>query len=73
MAVMSSTAVAVDVNRWIDFSFNLGDRRIIDQFLCKTRLNERMKYSLLAFSGLSNSFHRSALSIFAESVTLNRQ
>ena len=30
-------------------------------------------YNLLAFSGVSNSFHRSGLVSFAESVSLNKQ
>jgi len=77
IAVISPTAVAVDVNRCRARSFSLYvsesrpwakavEFKIYTRALVDT-------YSLFALSGDSNSSHRSAFSSFAVSVNLNRQ
>src|SRR6266576_5826741 len=45
----------------------------VNIFKKKANSSRQGTYSLLAFSGDSNSFHKSALSSLAESVTLKRQ
>jgi len=70
---MSSTAVAVDVNRCRPFSFSLQiTRKMSDQFLSAIS-NALATHSLLARSGVSNSLYRSASSNRALSDILNRQ
>lgn len=77
-AVISSTAAAVELNRCIALSFSLLFRgRLYKCFSAhysdRTGGNSLCTYSPLAFSGVSNSSHRSALLSFAESVSLKRQ
>ena len=79
-AVISATAVAVVVNRCRAQSFNLHVPKQKSNFRTGTQQMKGPRacgggstYSLFAFSGDSNSSHRSALSSFVVSVNLNRQ
>lgn len=77
MAVISSTAVTVEVNRCNDLSFNLKRSKysvsqvILLDIWSSTR--PEIPYNRFAPSGVSKSFHTSVSEAFAESLILNRQ
>ena len=66
MAVRSSTAVAVEVNRWIAWTLSLERYSHKGTF----SVEKDQTYALFASSGVSNSFHRSLLSILASLLIL---